>query len=1067
MVSVGEARGYQPGTSWSRLTFALTAVHWVEPIEAGAAQFLRARADLMRRGDDTYFMATFVVVDNIFDYAPTLDAYGAEIDLGLALAARSGNLDFRQRFQLRKQLLLALRGETTIPGGFDTAGFEEAAYQQAIDPSGPTAAIYHAVRAVGAAIFGDMPTLALHIAKAIPLGARIPGYYIGANVRALQAVALGEKARGSAPEERAPVFDEIDACVQWFTGRAADAPENFLHLLRWVQAERAWAAESTWAAGAAFDAAVQEAALHARPWHRAIISERAALFHFSQGMEHSARALLTQACDTYEAWGGAGKVKELRRAHACLRTSGKLRCTAAVPADSIIDNQMVDMMAILRASQALSSETSLVRLTAQVGKVLGAITGATRVQLIVRAEEGSTNWILADSLGSESGSVTVDEAGARGEFPVAAFRYCERTAELLVIEDATLDERFSSDPYVQQFDQCSLLLSPVLKQGQLNAMLVLQNNQRRAAFSGDRLDSVTLIAGQLAVSLDNALLYASLEKRVAERTAELRRKTSDINAMLQNMPQGVLTLIAGGVVHPEYSAYLETILEVRELAHRNVMELLFSNTSLDADALTQLHAAIGACIGAEQMNYEFNAHLLVSEFDKTLPNGRVKSLALSWSPICDEHGVVEKLMLCVRDVTELKHLGDEANTRKRELQMIGEILAVAQEKFHAFVASARDFIEENRRLLEQASEPDADTANHLFRNMHTIKGNSRTFGFLRLANLVHLAEQSYDDLRNSRDAAWNRTHLLAELTSVREMLDTYVHVNDNVLQRRGPGRRGAVEKFLMVERGSVQHLSRALMNVDESDAAAMRGTLKQVARMVNAIGTETLPEVLAGILESLPSLAGELGKEPPVVKIDGNDIAIRTQASALLRNVFTHLFRNAMDHGIEPAQTRREQGKAPAGHIHLRLAVDNGKLCIRLRDDGRGLALARVRQRALEQGLIEPQQQLTSDEIAQFVFRAGLSTAQQVTGVSGRGVGLDAVKGFIENEGGSITVQLLDQDTNAEFRAFETVLCLPDKYAASLSASMSLKALCTQIQAAQAIPANSRSNERLASEAVP
>jgi two-component system chemotaxis sensor kinase CheA len=399
--------------------------------------------------------------------------------------------------------------------------------------------------------------------------------------------------------------------------------------------------------------------------------------------------------------------------------------------------------------------------------------------------------------------------------------------------------------------------------------------------------------------------------------------------------------------------------------------------------------------------------------------------------------------------------------------MIGEILAVAQEKFHAFVASARDFIEENRRLLEQASEPDADTANHLFRNMHTIKGNSRTFGFLRLANLVHLAEQSYDDLRNSRDAAWNRTHLLAELTSVREMLDTYVHVNDNVLQRRGPGRRGAVEKFLMVERGSVQHLSRALMNVDESDAAAMRGTLKQVARMVNAIGTETLPEVLAGILESLPSLAGELGKEPPVVKIDGNDIAIRTQASALLRNVFTHLFRNAMDHGIEPAQTRREQGKAPAGHIHLRLAVDNGKLCIRLRDDGRGLALARVRQRALEQGLIEPQQQLTSDEIAQFVFRAGLSTAQQVTGVSGRGVGLDAVKGFIENEGGSITVQLLDQDTNAEFRAFETVLCLPDKYAASLSASMSLKALCTQIQAAQAIPANSRSNERLASEAVP
>jgi GAF domain-containing protein/HPt (histidine-containing phosphotransfer) domain-containing protein len=1059
LLRVGEARGYEPGTSATRVMFALTSAHWVEPIESAAAEFLRSRADLINLGDESFFAVTFVVFDHMLDYAATLETASADLELGLATALRAGNADFLQRFQSRKQLLLALRGETNAPGSFETAGFDETAYQLAIDPVGPTAATYHMMRALTAAIFGDMATLATHIAKAIPLGPRTPGYYAWGIARVLQVLSLCEQACALPHAERAPLIDQIDSdCLPWLTARAADAPENFLHLLRWAQAERAWAGESTWAAGAAFDAAVQEATLHARPWHRAIISERAALFHLSHGMEHSARPLLLYACDTYEAWGASGKVKELRRAHACLRTSGKLRSADGSHSTSSIDNQMVDMTAILRASQALSSETSLVRLTDQVSKVLSTIAGATGVQLIVRAEEGSNSWVLANSLGSDSGSITVDAAGARGEFPLAAFRYAERTGELLVIDDATRDDRFSVDPYVQRFDQCSLLLSPVLKQGQLNAMLVLENKQRRAAFSADRLDAVAMIAGQLSVSLDNALLYASLEQRVTERTAQLRRKTSDINAMLQNMPQGVLTITAGGVIHPEYSAYLETILERRDVAHGQVMELLFSNTSLEADAVAQVSAAIGACIGEDQMSYEFNSHLLVSEFDKTLAEGRSKSLALSWSPICDEQGVVEKLMLCVRDVTELKRLENEASTRRRELQMIGEILAVAQEKFHTFVAGTRNFLEENRRLIEQTGEQREDTANHLLRNMHTIKGNARTFGLLSLTNVVHLAEQRYDAVRGNRDA-WNRSHLLADLTTVRDMLETYVHVNDNVLGRKGPGRRGGVEKFLMVERGTVQQSLRALMSVDQSDAAAMRSALGQVAHMLNAIGTETLAAVLASTLEGLPSLAVELGKEPPAVTIEDHAIAIRTQASSLLRNVFTHLLRNSLDHGLEPATARLARGKPAAGRIQLRVSVDDGKLWIRLRDDGRGLALAKVRQRAIEQGLIGAEQALTADEVAQLIFRAGLSTAQQLTTVSGRGVGLDAVKGFIENEGGNIAIVLLDQDATAEFRAFETVLCLPDKYAASLSATLSFEALHAQIHAAEGIQSSSGSRE--------
>ena len=533
----------------------------------------------------------------------------------------------------------------------------------------------------------------------------------------------------------------------------------------------------------------------------------------------------------------------------------------------------------------------------------------------------------------------------------------------------------------------------------------------------------------------------NLEDLVAERTQQLREKTQDIQSMLQNMPQGVLTITANNQIHPEYSAYLETIFETRDIAGRNVMELVFAGSSLGADLLSQVEVAAGACVGEDRMNFEFNSHLMVRELDKTLPDGRVKSLELSWSPICDEHDTIEKLMLCVRDVTELKRLEHEAKEQKRELEIIGEILAVSQEKFHEFCDSARGFIEDNRRLVGQADGKSLDTVNLLFRNMHTIKGNARTYGLLYLTNLVHEAEQAYDELRKNEAAEWQPERLLGHLDQVQTMLDEYTKINDTVLGRKGPGRRGSVEKFVMVERDQVQQSLQLLAHVDPSDHAALRNALSQVGRTLNLIGTQSLAEVLDGPLSALPSLAQELGKEAPRVRIEDHGILVRSQIGGLLKNLFTHLLRNAMDHGLEPGEERLAQGKPAQGRIDIDVSVDDGRLWLRLRDDGRGMAVARIRQSAIDKGLLAADAQPTPEQVAQFIFMSGFSTAERVTEVSGRGVGMDAVRGFLNQEGGDIAVRFLDENPQADFRAFELVIHLPDKYAASLDAAMSFDAL--------------------------
>jgi two-component system chemotaxis sensor kinase CheA len=183
------------------------------------------------------------------------------------------------------------------------------------------------------------------------------------------------------------------------------------------------------------------------------------------------------------------------------------------------------------------------------------------------------------------------------------------------------------------------------------------------------------------------------------------------------------------------------------------------------------------------------------------------------------------------------------------------------------------------------------------------------------------------------------------------------------------------------------------------------------------------------VLESLPALAKELGKEAPVTSLQSNGIVLRTQVAALLKNTCMHLYRNAMDHGLESAAERVAHGKSPAGHVQLTLSMQGEQLALRLRDDGRGLAVGSIRRKAIERHLIAADAQLGDAQIAQLVLQPGFSTAEHVTEVSGRGVGMDAVKGFVEAEGGTLTLTLLDESGTSDFRPFETLILLPGKFA--------------------------------------
>ena len=120
-------------------------------------------------------------------------------------------------------------------------------------------------------------------------------------------------------------------------------------------------------------------------------------------------------------------------------------------------------------------------------------------------------------------------------------------------------------------------------------------------------------------------------ENLAERTTQLYEKTNDIHAMLQNLPQGIMTVDGSGTIHPEYSAFLEKIFEQEELSGKPALALIFSDSSIGGDALSQIEATLAACIGEDLMNYEMNSHLLVGEFTKPMSGGRVKWLMFAYA----------------------------------------------------------------------------------------------------------------------------------------------------------------------------------------------------------------------------------------------------------------------------------------------------------------------------------------------------------------------------------------------------------------------------------------------------
>ncbi len=188
------------------------------------------------------------------------------------------------------------------------------------------------------------------------------------------------------------------------------------------------------------------------------------------------------------------------------------------------------------------------------------------------------------------------------------------------------------------------------------------------------------------------------------------------------------------------------------------------------------------------------------------------------------------------------------------------------------------------------------------------------------------------------------------------------------------------------------------------------GVINRIAQELQASIMQVRMMPVGQVFQRFPRLVRDLSKKLDKqiqLVILGEDTEADKNIIEGLADPLIHILRNSIDHGLEPPEERIAAGKPPTGTIRIRAFRDNDSVALEISDDGRGVNVGAVKAKAVRNGLLTPEQAETmrDDEAVQLIFAAGLSTAEQLSDVSGRGVGMDVVRSSLERVGGSVTVQ--------------------------------------------------------------
>lgn len=497
----------------------------------------------------------------------------------------------------------------------------------------------------------------------------------------------------------------------------------------------------------------------------------------------------------------------------------------------------------------------------------------------------------------------------------------------------------------------------VTEHGATSSLLDLRNAMNLATEDGAYSEQMKVVPEYGTESGDLAFSFNCMVDAIMEDRQQLEACNRDLKRIMETVEQGIFSIDREGVVGAECSS---------------AMDRWFGESCRErrlSDFIGQFDESAGARLGfgleqvfEELLPIEVTVSLLPQRFV-----ARNDVYSVDYDPVYEDEALTG-LAVSIREITDLIR-SEELQEKERELLRI--INALSEDR-----TGYTQFLNEAGKLVIALRSATTMGISEYRRQLHTLKGIARIYGLTRLAGAAHDLETVIRD-RDTLPTQKERGPLC-------EAWDTLARQLDRIL--------GIVDDGIVIPREEYEHVVRSALQACSDEQLAIR---------MAAWGLEDTGVVLQRLSGRAEALAKKLGKAPITVQIEGTGLLLEASHWSAFWSSVVHLLNNAIDHGFEDSASRREVGKPTQGTLKMQTQITDDNFVFSVSDDGGGINWDKVRRKAEAHGL--PRQSL--GDLADALFSDGISTRDEVSESSGRGVGMASVRAQCERLGGYIDVQ--------------------------------------------------------------